>query len=54
MNKGQLIVIAALSCLSNKEIERMMQEAEQHTKTDKERRGVIEAANQANWQQRSS
>ncbi|PLW47063.1 hypothetical protein PCASD_03951 [Puccinia coronata f. sp. avenae] len=46
-NKEQSIVIAASSGLSDKEIERMMHEAEQHAETDKERRSVIEAANQA-------
>ncbi|POW00323.1 hypothetical protein PSTT_13199 [Puccinia striiformis] len=46
-NKEQSIVIAASSGLSDKEIERMMNEAEQHAETDKERRSVIEAANQA-------
>ncbi|CAH7666410.1 hsp70-like protein [Phakopsora pachyrhizi] len=46
-NKEQSIVIAASSGLSDKEIERMMNEAEQHAESDKERRAVIEAANQA-------
>ncbi|CAD6567510.1 MAG: 70-kilodalton heat shock protein [Cyphobasidiales sp. Tagirdzhanova-0007] len=46
-NKDQSITIAASSGLSDKEIENMISEAEKNADADKERRNVIEAANQA-------
>jgi len=44
-NKDQSITIAASSGLSDKEIESMISEAEKNAESDKERRNVIEAAN---------
>ncbi|KAL7008426.1 Hsp70 ATPase ssc1 [Cystobasidiomycetes sp. EMM_F5] len=46
-NKDQSITIAASSGLSDREIESMISEAEANAEADKERRSVIEAANQA-------
>ncbi|PKI82725.1 hypothetical protein MVES1_004004 [Malassezia vespertilionis] len=46
-NKDQSMTIAAGSGLSDQEIERMVNEAEQHAETDKERRVVIEESNRA-------
>ncbi|GAA98255.1 uncharacterized protein L969DRAFT_342159 [Mixia osmundae IAM 14324] len=45
--KEQSIVIAGTSGLSDKEIEKMVSDAEQYAETDKERKNVIEASNQA-------
>ncbi|KDE08371.1 hsp70-like protein [Microbotryum lychnidis-dioicae p1A1 Lamole] len=46
-NKDQSITIAASSGLSDKEIESMIEQAEQHAEADKARRELIEAANSA-------
>lgn len=46
-NKDQSITITASSGLSDKEIENMIQEAEKHSSSDKERKEVIEATNHA-------
>jgi molecular chaperone DnaK len=46
-NKDQSITIAASSGLSDKEIESMIAQAEQHAEADKERRELIEASNSA-------
>ncbi|ORY92759.1 heat shock protein 70 family [Leucosporidium creatinivorum] len=46
-NKDQSITIAASSGLSDKEIESMIEQAEQHAEADKERRELIEASNSA-------
>lgn len=46
-NKDQSITIAASSGLSDKEIANMIDEAEKNAEADKERRNLIEAANQA-------
>ncbi|KAM0787758.1 hypothetical protein ACM66B_003815 [Microbotryomycetes sp. NB124-2] len=46
-NKDQSITIAASSGLSDKEIESMISQAEQHAEADKARRELIEAANSA-------
>ncbi len=46
-NKDQSITIAASSGLSDKEIESMIDQAEQHAEADKERRELIEASNSA-------
>lgn len=46
-NRDQSITITASSGLNDKEIERMVQEAEQFSSSDKERKDVIEATNHA-------
>jgi molecular chaperone DnaK len=46
-NKDQSITIAASSGLSDKEIERMIHQAEEHAELDRKRKEVIEATNQA-------
>ena len=46
-NKDQSITIAASSGLSDKEIESMIEQAEQHAASDKARRELIESANSA-------
>ena len=46
-NKDQSMTIAAGSGLSEQEIERMVNDAEQHAEADKARRVVIEEANRA-------
>merc|ERR1712226_1667603 len=46
-NKDQSMTIAAGSGLSDQEIERMVNDAEQHAEADKARRVVIEEANRA-------
>lgn len=46
-NKDQSMTIAAGSGLSEQEIERMVNDAEQHAEADKERRVLIEEANRA-------
>jgi len=46
-NKDQSMTIASSSGLSDKDIERMVEDAEQYAETDKERRNVIEEANKA-------
>ncbi|WFD32727.1 hypothetical protein MSPP1_003777 [Malassezia sp. CBS 17886] len=46
-NKDQSMTIAAGSGLSEQEIERMVNDAEQHAEADKERRIVIEESNRA-------
>lgn len=46
-NKDQSMTIASSSGLSDKDIERMVEESEQYAETDKARRNVIEEANKA-------
>ena len=46
-NKDQSMTIASSSGLSDKDIERMVSEAEQYAETDKERKALIEEANKA-------
>lgn len=46
-NKDQSMTIASSSGLSDKDIERMVEEAEQYAETDKERKQLIEEANKA-------
>lgn len=46
-NKDQSITIAASSGLSDKEIENMIAEAERNAESDKEKKNLIEASNQA-------
>ena len=46
-NKDQSMTIASSSGLSDKDIERMVEESEKFAETDKERRNVIEEANKA-------
>lgn len=46
-NKDQSMTIAAGSGLSDQEIERMVNDAEQHAEADKERRVIIEESNRA-------
>jgi len=46
-NKDQSMTIASSSGLSDKDIEKMVADAEQYAETDKERRGLIEEANRA-------
>jgi molecular chaperone DnaK len=46
-NKDQSMTIASSSGLSDKDIERMVDEAEQYAETDKARKGLIEEANKA-------
>jgi molecular chaperone DnaK len=46
-NKDQSMTIASSSGLSDKDIERMVEDAEQYAEADKERRNVIEEANKA-------
>lgn len=46
-NKDQSMTIASSSGLSDKDIERMVQEAEQYAETDKQRKQLIEEANKA-------
>ncbi|KAI0050784.1 heat shock protein 70 [Auriscalpium vulgare] len=46
-NKDQSMTIASSSGLSDKEIERMVSDAEEYAETDKARRDVIEEANKA-------
>jgi molecular chaperone DnaK len=46
-NKDQSMTIASSSGLSDKEIERMVSDAEQYAETDKARKDVIEEANKA-------
>ncbi|KDQ52809.1 hypothetical protein JAAARDRAFT_39796 [Jaapia argillacea MUCL 33604] len=46
-NKDQSMTIASSSGLSDKDIERMVSDAEQYAETDKARRDVIEEANKA-------
>jgi molecular chaperone DnaK len=41
------MTIASLSCLSDKDIEKMFADAEQFAETDKARRSLIEEANKA-------
>lgn len=45
--KDQSMTIASSSGLSDKDIERMVQESEQYAEADKARRQVIEEANKA-------
>ncbi|KAI8970823.1 heat shock protein [Trametes punicea] len=45
--KDQSMTIASSSGLSDKDIERMVQEAEQYAETDKQRKALIEEANKA-------
>lgn len=44
-NKDQSMTIASSSGLSDKDIERMVSDAEQYAETDKARRALIEEAN---------
>ncbi|KAJ2918552.1 hypothetical protein MD484_g1830, partial [Candolleomyces efflorescens] len=46
-NKDQSMTIASSSGLSDKDIERMVSDAEQYAETDKERRALIEEGNKA-------
>ena len=46
-NKDQSMTIASSSGLSDKDIEKMVADAEQYAETDKARRGIIEEANKA-------
>jgi molecular chaperone DnaK len=46
-NKDQSMTIASSSGLSDKDIERMVSDAEQYAETDKERRSLIEEGNKA-------
>ena len=46
-NKDQSMTIASSSGLSDKDIERMVSEAEEYAETDKARKGLIEEANKA-------
>ncbi|THU77019.1 heat shock protein 70, partial [Dendrothele bispora CBS 962.96] len=46
-NKDQSLTIASSSGLSDKDIEKMVSDAEQYTETDKARRGLIEEPNKA-------
>ncbi|KAF8633308.1 hypothetical protein AX17_004482 [Amanita inopinata Kibby_2008] len=46
-NKDQSMTIASSSGLSDKDIEKMVSDAEQYAETDKARRGLIEEANKA-------
>ena len=46
-NKDQSMTIASSSGLSEKDIERMIEESEKFAEADKERRNVIEEANKA-------
>ncbi|KAF8891845.1 heat shock protein 70 family [Infundibulicybe gibba] len=46
-NKDQSMTIASSSGLSDKDIEKMVSDAEQYAETDKERRALIEEANKA-------
>jgi len=46
-NKDQSMTIASSSGLSEKDIEKMVSDAEQYAETDKERRSLIEEANKA-------
>jgi molecular chaperone DnaK len=46
-NKDQSMTIASSSGLSDKEIERMVADAEQYAESDKERKNVIEESNKA-------
>ncbi|KAH9944772.1 heat shock protein 70 family [Amylocystis lapponica] len=46
-NKDQSMTIASSSGLSDKDIERMVSDAEQYAESDKERKNVIEEANKA-------
>lgn len=46
-NKDQSMTIASSSGLSDKDIERMVSDAEQYAESDKERKAVIEEANKA-------
>lgn len=46
-NKDQSMTIASSSGLSDKDIERMVEESEKFAEADKERRQVIEEANKA-------
>ena len=45
--KDQSMTIASSSGLSDKDIERMVSEAEQYAETDKQRKALIEEANKA-------
>ena len=51
-NKDQSMTIASSSGLSDKDIERMVSEAEEYAETDKARKGLIEEANKK-WQERN-
>lgn len=46
-NKDQSMTIASSSGLSDKDIERMLTEAEEYAETDKARKSLIEASNNA-------
>ena len=46
-NKDQSMTIASSSGLSDKDIERMLSEAEEYAEADKARKSLIEAANNA-------
>jgi molecular chaperone DnaK len=46
-NKDQSMTIASSSGLSDKEIERMVSDAEQYAEQDKARRDIIEESNKA-------